>query len=86
MHHCFLCGRPIRPTAYVSRRKVRTGEWLRRAYRNGKVSSASTHFGKRVVCSGCAGRLDRQERLKHLLAYLPELVILAGAFLAFLLR
>jgi predicted nucleic acid-binding Zn ribbon protein len=86
MNHCFLCGRPLKAGSTLARRKLRTGEWLRKSYRTKKVASVNVHYGERVVCRRCAARLDREARLKELNAYLPELVVILAMLLAILFR
>lgn len=86
MNHCFLCGRPLKAGSALPRRKVRTGEWLRKTYRAKKVASVNVHFGVRIVCLRCAKRLDREAWIKEMKGHLPELLILLGVLLAILFR
>lgn len=58
MASCYRCGRPITGLDLRQRRQVYTGEsfWVLRARRS--QSSHRTHYGMRIVCSGCASKLD----------------------------
>lgn len=69
MPNCFRCGREVPSSRHQLRRKVKTGEWLRRTYSKGKVSSVNVHFGLRVVCKTCARSIDREARKAELLQF-----------------
>ncbi len=58
MPNCYVCGRPLNESRYRLRRKVQTGEWVRRVYRRGGGMTVAKRYGSRVVCRGCASRLD----------------------------
>jgi phage shock protein PspC (stress-responsive transcriptional regulator) len=89
MASCYKCGKVIVGLELRQRRQVYTGEsywtlWARR-----RQSSHRTHFGMRIVCAGCANKLDwskgayksRLARLKWLIAVL----VTTAAFIAILL-
>ena len=84
MPNCFVCGSPLKPGSRNLRRKVRTGEWLRRSRRDAPPTSVNVHFGMRVVCSWCARRIDREAARRELLQY-AELGVAALVFLALLI-
>lgn len=69
-HHCYLCGSALDPEKRHLRRKVRTGEWLRRSYPSKKPVSTQFHAGFRVVCGRCARRIDLEECRKDRLMWL----------------
>jgi hypothetical protein len=81
MATCYLCGRRILNPGTKNRRTVKTGEWIRRRYVNGKVSILQVHYGKRVVCRWCAMGIDtraaREERLELLKLAVALLVLFA---------
>jgi len=68
MPACYRCGRPLAPFAGV-RRRLKTGEWLRRSYPKRAVRGVNVHFGLRVVCPACARSLDREALIRELLQY-----------------
>jgi len=82
MPNCYVCGTYLEPARHQLRRKVRTGERLRRSYLRDRFRPASlnVNFGFRVVCRRCAKRIDRE----RFLAELPQLIEF-GAAVAFLL-
>ncbi len=61
MPNCYICGKPLNESRYRLRRRVKTGEWVRRDYRSGKPSSVQNRFGPRTVCQGCANRIDARD-------------------------
>ena len=69
MATCYRCGRPIPSTEFKLRRRVKTGEWIRRRYPNPSISSLHIHYGIRLVCSSCARAIDfeavRREMVKY---------------------
>ena len=67
MANCYVCGRPLKPGSRALRRKVRTGEWLRRSRKDAPPTSVNVHFGMRVVCPWCARRIDRERARQELL-------------------
>lgn len=89
MPNCFVCGRPLKPGSRAPRRKVRTGEWLRRPRKDAPPTSVNVHFGMRVVCPWCAGRIDREAARRELFQYAElgfAVLILLAALLSRLLR
>lgn len=58
MASCYRCGRVLTGLELRQRRQVYTGEsfWVLKAHR--RQSSHRTHYGMRIVCSGCAHKLD----------------------------
>lgn len=61
MANCYHCGRPLNESRYRLRRRVKTGEWVRRDYRSGKPSSVQNRYGSRIVCQGCAKWIDARD-------------------------
>lgn len=61
MANCYLCGRPLNESRTRLRRRVKTGEWIRRSKRSGWADSVATRYGPRIVCLGCAHRLDARD-------------------------
>ena len=61
MANCYICGRPLNESRRRLRRRVKTGEWVRNDYRSGKPSSVQNRFGPRIVCQGCAKRIDARD-------------------------
>lgn len=61
MANCYLCGRPLNESRTRLRRRVKTGEWIRRSRRTGWTDSVATRYGPRIVCLGCAHRLDARD-------------------------
>ncbi|MBS1722996.1 MAG: hypothetical protein JSS66_08600 [Armatimonadetes bacterium] len=85
MATCYRCGRKIEDRRQL-RRRVKTGEWVRRRYPKTSVSHTQAHFGMRIVCKWCAGQIDRSElrqRLHSDIAVLVALVLLVIAMLIF---
>jgi hypothetical protein len=62
MPNCFRCGRPLKDTKTRLRRKVRTGEWIRKGYGKSGVNAVQQHYGMRIVCAGCAAWIDMLEQ------------------------
>ena len=69
MSHCYRCGKPIPPESYQPRKKVRTGESLRRRKEDRPPGAVSAHFGMRVVCRRCAREIDRERRWREAVQY-----------------
>jgi hypothetical protein len=61
MPNCYLCGRPLNESRYRHRRRVKVGEWVRRNYKTGSAESVTNKYGPRIVCAGCAKRLDARD-------------------------
>ncbi len=68
MTHCYVCGRPVPEGAPKSRRKVRTGETVRRPAR-ARFPVPTLRFGMRVVCPWCARRVDAERRREEIVQY-----------------
>lgn len=81
MANCYICGRPLNESRYRLRRRVKTGEWVRRDYRSGKPSSVQNRYGSRIVCQGCAKWIDARD----LRSAKWQWIQLAGAVLIVLL-
>lgn len=85
MANCYRCGRKIEVGRQI-RRRVKTGEWIRRRYPKTSVSLTQHSFGMRIVCKWCAGQIDRAEfkqRLQSDIAVLVALVLLVVAMFVF---
>lgn len=61
MPNCYLCGRPLNEMRTRLRRKVMTGEWIRRSYLRGRVDRITHRYSSRIVCAGCAKYLDLRD-------------------------
>ena len=61
MANCYLCGRPLNESRTRHRRRVKTGDWIRRDYKTGKAVSTQYRYGSRIVCLGCAKQIDAQD-------------------------
>jgi len=85
MTHCYRCGRVISESKRQLRRKVQTGEWVRRTYSRSRIEAVQKHYGRRVVCAQCARTMDRQAVLKELSAHAWVLALLGGGLLYLLL-
>jgi len=83
MATCYRCGRPISTSERV-RRKVKTGEWMKRRFSSPKATSVTTRYGMRVVCSECAKVLDAPWTRHELLQYV-ELALAVGFIAAVIL-
>lgn len=81
MANCFLCGRKNPPDVRQVRRKVKTGEWIRKRYQSPRVNSTQSHFGMRIVCPSCAKFLDRQQIKSELWKHAGVLALLFGLFI-----
>jgi hypothetical protein len=57
MATCYQCG-SLLPHGGGARREVRTGTTLGLSYGRSMRSYRSIHFGSRLLCAGCAERLD----------------------------
>lgn len=87
MVHCYVCGRPVPEGAPRSRRKVRTGETVRKPAR-ARFPVPTLRFGMRVVCPWCARRIDAERRREELAQYAElgvALFVLALVLLSHLL-
>jgi DNA-directed RNA polymerase subunit N (RpoN/RPB10) len=86
MPNCFRCGRPLTDTNTRLRRKVQTGEWVRRGYGKSKILGTQTSFGMRIVCKGCVqwldsceGRLARHQWVQLGLAFITLVLLVSGS-------
>jgi hypothetical protein len=86
MATCYRCGRPIPSTEFKLRRKVKTGETIRRRYPNPNISSLRTTFGIRVVCAVCARSIDREIARGETIQWLTLGVALVVLFALLLAR
>jgi hypothetical protein len=86
MSICYQCGNSIPSNQFPFRRKVMTGEWLRRGYSNGKVSSVNLHYGLRLVCKSCAFSIDREARARELMQWSKLALVVAVLLVVLLLR
>ncbi len=86
MANCYRCGRLLEADEGRPRRKVRTGEHTRTRYPNATLVSIQTHYGMRVVCRGCAKRIDRNLLRTENFKNLQVLVLLAALIIYVLLR
>lgn len=89
MANCYRCGRYIEPAKFQLRRKVRTGEWLRRTYAKDRVTGVTQRFGMRVVCGYCASRIDREALRAEILQqweFAAALLVLFALLLSRMLR
>lgn len=75
--YCYLCGREIK-SRVRTRRKVQTGEWVRRDYKRSRIESVQIHFNRRVVCGFCARQLDRESFWLTIRTHGTVLLWLAG--------
>jgi predicted nucleic acid-binding Zn ribbon protein len=85
MATCYRCGQPIPSTEFKLRRKVKTGESIRRRYPNPNVSAIQTTYGIRLVCSDCAKSIDWEERQREWKQYVQlviALLVLIGLLIA----
>lgn len=84
MANCYHCGRQIEEKLRI-RRRVKTGEWLRRRYPKTSVSHVQTSYGMRIVCKWCARQIDVREWRTAILGHVTVLLALFGMVLAVLL-
>jgi hypothetical protein len=84
MPNCYICGRPLNETRYRHRRQVKVGEWVRRNYASGKAQTVVNKLGPRIVCAGCAKRLDTRD-LKSAKWQWIQICLLLGIVLILLL-
>lgn len=84
MANCYQCGRKIEDGRHI-RRRVKTGEWLRKRYPQTSVSHVQTSYGMRIVCKWCARQIDRREWRTAFLGHLSVLLALVGLVLALVL-
>lgn len=93
MASCYRCGRPITGTELRQRRQVYVGESFWTLYARRRQSSHRRHYGMRIVCAGCAAKLDwgrgayrsPEARLRWLLTVLAATaIVLLGLY--FVLR
>ncbi len=85
MPNCYLCGRKISNDTRLIRRKVKTGEYVRKRYTPYRLSAIQSSFGMRIVCKSCASFLDKQAFRSELLSHvwvLAALVLFVLLFLA----
>ncbi len=82
MATCYRCGRPIPSTEFKVRRRVQTGEWIRRRYPHPQINAFQIHYGIRVVCSQCARAIDWETAKREYLMWLElcgAIALLAAA-------
>lgn len=81
MSNCYRCGRRLPEVSLRRRRRIKTGEWVRRKYPRKRVDSLNVHYGMRIVCPLCAREMDRlrawEETKRNLLPILALLALLA---------
>lgn len=82
MANCYLCG--CTTNGRQLRRRVKTGEFVRRRYPTTSVSHIQVSYGMRIVCPLCAKRLDRWELRLAWMGHASMLVALAGLVLGVL--
>lgn len=58
MASCYRCGKVLQGLELRQRRQVYTGESYWKLYARHRQASHRTHYGMRIVCSGCAAKLD----------------------------
>ncbi len=80
MANCFLCGRKIPLDVWQTRRKVKTGEWVRKRYQSPRINTIQAHYGMRIVCPLCARFLDRQRIVDELKKHVVVLLLLVSLF------
>jgi len=83
MANCYRCGRRIEDGRHL-RRRVKTGEWLRRRYPKTNVSHVQISYGMRIVCKWCAGQIDRRDWRRAMMEHLTVVVAIVGLVLAIL--
>lgn len=76
MPFCYLCGAKIPTSNRLHRRRVRTGDRFIRSRSTRRITGRNLTFGMRVVCSGCARRMDRQRDADQLVRNLGVLGLL----------
>jgi hypothetical protein len=81
MAYCYQCGRYLPPRRHQERRKVKTGESVRRYPVTFRRSATNLHYGMRVVCPSCARRLDRHFRLGELWGWLQVAIAILLLFM-----
>jgi predicted nucleic acid-binding Zn ribbon protein len=86
MANCYVCGRPISEGRLRLRRKVKTGEWVRRRYPKPHANELQTHYGMRVVCRNCARRIDQEKERDTILSHLHVILALVALIVFLLLR
>ncbi|MBS1703679.1 MAG: hypothetical protein JST12_18595 [Armatimonadetes bacterium] len=67
MAHCYLCGSELPSHVHHVRRKVKTGEHVRKRYPRSGISATQSSYGMRIVCKRCARFLDRQDLKRDLM-------------------
>ena len=78
MTHCYLCGCTMSAPEPKLRRRVKTGEWVRKSYGSDRVEAVQYHYGRRIVCRRCARYCDRKEARQYVARHLwPVFILLA---------
>ena len=73
MANCYLCGKTIDPGPHL-RRRVKTGDWVRRSYDRSRVTGYHVRYGTRTVCKSCAWWIDRRDWQSERLQWLQIIV------------
>lgn len=81
MANCFRCGRVIDDSKVRLRRRVKTGEWIRRGYASNTVAATQTHYGMRVVCKWCAKQIDIEDTKREIKGHKEVLIAIGILFL-----
>lgn len=84
MANCYICGRKIENGRHL-RRRVKTGEWLRRRYPKTSVSHFQITYGMRITCKWCIRQIDRSEWRAAVIGHLTVVFALVGLMLALLI-
>ncbi|MBI5706464.1 MAG: hypothetical protein HZC36_05685 [Armatimonadetes bacterium] len=90
MASCYRCGKPITGQELRQRRQVYVGESFWTLYARRRQSSHRRHYGMRIVCSGCAAKLDwgrgayrsPEARLRWFLTMIGLLLLFLAGFFA----
>jgi hypothetical protein len=80
MASCYRCGRKLTSKKFQPRRKVKTGEWVRRGFARQNVQAVQNHFGMRIVCPRCARQIDLENKRIELTEMAKLILALAVLF------
>lgn len=58
------------------RRRVKTGEWIRKRYGKQTVEAVQYHYGRRIVCRRCARYCDNRDAREYVVKHLGTVFVL----------
>lgn len=86
MPNCYRCGRSLKDTRQRLRRRVKTGEWISKRYGKSRARAVQYHYGYRIVCKGCANKIDANDRRDAMRPWFQVLALGSALAILYLLH